>query len=434
VIASGKYQATIAKPLSPSAVAQFVAACRGRDFTVAEVTVFDLLDLGHEWKMESLQSAAASFIESNHLARNRDYLGEFLSRLRDGTHGYADINAVASRIDGYFGDSRLRDVHPEELFKIVLLAQRRGMRRELLLPFVLSLFESDAEKAVPLCLLVDFEKMTDAQRNDVFQCRELHRIATGYFVAAAISWARNKAQLDVDSAVARMQKRIKAVASSTRKRRAEMVETAKSETSTVLAELRAIVNGQRAQIEELKALKVERQRMIDDSQREFDEQIGALRKELERQRTLAHQRREAVEKKRRTQQEGIDRQVEEVRHGVSEKLKGTIEASDRRRESLAVTNREWREAAGEEVAHADIELDKLAQMTADVQKGLKEWRAVFAAKLLRDDLRADHFLRQTDQKFEEFAKRTRWELSGSQLAEADKVVAKLETRAVQASR
>jgi hypothetical protein len=74
--------------------------------------------------------------------------------------------------------------------------------------------------------------------------------------------------------------------STTRRRRIEIVETARD-----VAAPRVIVDEQRRQIEQLKGLKTERQRMLAASQTAFDEKMAAPHKELERHSTVAHQRR-----------------------------------------------------------------------------------------------------------------------------------------------
>jgi glycerol-3-phosphate O-acyltransferase len=96
--------------------------------------------------------------------------------------------------------------------------------------------------------------------------------------------------------------------------------------------------------------------------------------------------------------------------------------------------RKWLKEAGSELAKAGVELNRFSQMTAALQTEISEWRAVFAAKLLRDNLRAEHFLRQTAEKFQECAKRTIWALNRDQFTEADEAVANLKTQVVQDNR
>jgi DNA repair exonuclease SbcCD ATPase subunit len=335
-----------------------------------------------------------------------------------------EIEALAAHVSEY-----LAEVHPEARFRILLRATQLGtLDSALFVQFVLLLFERDPQQAVPLCLLLDWHRLTEEQRNEIFQCREMHELAMGYFLAAAMSLARATAGEKLSASTRRIYGKLKRLQKEIEKRQTEGKEAVEKEDAQTMAELKEICEKQRAAIAELKTVRDARKKAIAENVAEFERQMGELRTELERQKEMARQKREEVEERRQAVQKEIAGGMTKLREGLGE---GLAEEKSRGENWRADVAQQWGETAERQRAEAeeqDNTVRELEDGAAEIRKSIGEWRAVFAAMALRERIRGDGWARKIDERFGELAKTAIWEISEDQLREADVIVERLEQR------
>jgi hypothetical protein len=373
--------------------------------------------------MPALESQVQHFLDS-HPRPTTDILGDFLDL--DG-----DIADVATNVNDHLTDPRLADVHPESLFKILLLATQQGtLDRERFIPFLISLLDRDPQKAVPLSLLLDFEQLTASQRNDVFQCREIHELAMGYFLAASMSLARDNAAKDLASVIRKLKGKIKSIQKAGSVRQSDGLKKFNEDSERELNELKEISARQKKQIAELTEIKVARKKALKEGKAVFEKQLTELREELARQKELAKQKRDEVEARRTRLLSEIEGGVAAFRTDIENRLEdeGKKNAARRREDE-----NEWENAAElgrENVREEEIAMENLTEQTVEVKRNIAEWRAVFAGKIIRDRIRTDNWMRETEKRFEEFAKLGVWEIDEDQLREAEIMLDKLEQKRI----
>jgi hypothetical protein len=432
LIKRGTFTAFISNRVVPETASAFIAACSLQDPQLTAENAWELLDLANEWKIPTLITKVKAYIQAEALHKPTvpDYLGDFIRRSESGEDVSLDIENLANNVNLYFKDERLAELRPELLFKVCVLAKSRYLNEDLFTEFVLKLFEGSPEKVVPLCLLLNFDRLTDSQRNLIFQCREIHELALGYFLGAAVSSDRNRAIQRLGALNGDFDRLSDQVRHAGRHAGADAVKTAQTAFQSEIAALKKRAADQQAQIESLQALKDSQQKKIDDESALFDQQLAELQQELDRQVELAKRKQEDIARKRALIQAEVDKQVETMRAAI-----------DAERADVEAT-------AGDGVAQLDGEIkggtqdrrDELraakreAQPVADgdqaVQKGIAEWRATFAAKCVRDEFRADYYIRDIEKRFELFDGAidvvAKWNLTGEVVKNAGDVIRELE--------
>lgn len=432
LVKAGDYQGTITIPVSAEALDAFLSACELKQFKVTTSNAFQLLDLASEWGVKDLESYVQKYIIEHHLKREegRDYLGNLLLHLEDDWDAQEDIAGVARNLNSYFEDSRLMDVHPEALFKVLMLAEEHGVDPQRLITFVMKLFDVNPEKAVPLILRVDFDRMKDDQREEVFLCREIHELAMGYFLAASMSASRNKAARDLAIVEQRHQRELAEIKDSTRKKRAAGIKEVEEEYERQKQDLIELIEDQKRQIEELKKVREANKQRMEEEAEKYDQEIEKLKQELARQTAIVEEKQAVVDERKRQIQEEIDTQVAHLREEFEEKRKNLEEGDDEKRREVRQKVKPYLEQFREHREQCSGHLaQEVAGKVSATNNELTEIKATVAAKLVRDQVRFDGFLRQIERRFEVFDdtnKTTLWGLNSDQVRKAEELVVRLE--------
>ena len=432
LVKAGDYQGTITIPVSSDALETFLLACELKQFKITTSNAFQVLDLATEWGVKDLESYVQKYVVEHHLKREegRDYLGNLLLHLEDDSDVTEDIAGVARNLNSYFDDSRLMDVHPEALFKVLMLAEEHDVDPKRLIAFVMKLFDVNPEKAVPLCLRIDFDRMSDEQREEVFLCREIHELAMGYFLAASMSASRNKAARDLAVVEQRHQRELGDIKEQTRKRRAAGLKEVEDEYERQKQDLIDVIENQRRQIEDLKKVRDAQRQRIEEENRRYDDEMEKLKKELQRQTEIVEEKQAIVDERRRQIQDEIDTQVANLRRQFEEKRKQLEESDDERRSEV-------RQKVKPYLEHLQEHRDKVSRHLSEDTSGrvsatnseLTEVKATIAAKLVRDQVKFDGFLRDLEKRFEVFDdknKKTLWGLNSDQVKQAEELVVRIE--------
>ena len=428
------YQGTINHPVSEEAFNAFSLACQLKDFQTTQTNAFELLDLAQEWGIKSLENFVANYIAAKNLKRPEegDHLEPLLKHLDDDDYDQInDVVGIAKDFNKYLQDDRLLQLHPEQIFQIYHHAetQKREIDPDLFAEYVVKLFEEDPQKAVPLTLLMDFDRLSKEQIEEIFQCSEMHEEFIGYFIAAAMSTLRQKAMTDLDDMEERHLKEIDDIREAVKNHRKESLDRIQDQFDIGAKELREIIEQQKQQIQELRDLKMKQQLKIGDSDRQFQKKQSEIEKEIQREKDLIAQMQSVIRQRRRLIAEELKNQFNAVRYEIGEKLR-EIEFNDQQRSSdVGCRYPPQAEESLQEIealTERGITLDEKVKTT---QHWVKTVTSTFAAKVVHDQLRFDHFLRNTSKKFDLFNVEPRlWDLDADAVKNAEDVVRRLESK------
>lgn len=427
------YQGTINHPVSEEAFQAFSAACRLEDFQTTQTNAFELLDLAQEWGIKSLETFVSNYITAKGLVRPEegDHLQPLLQHLEEENDKYdiKDVIGIAKNFDAYLQDDRLLQLNPETIFQIFHHAELRGIDSKNYTDYVLKQFDNDPEKAVPLTLLMDFDHLTHEQKEDIFQCREMHEEFVGYFIAAALSALASKARQDLDDSEERNLKEIDDLRDTLKKLRndtlGKLQETFSNETTAITQQ----IEKQRQEIETLRNKKTELQTKINNENRKFDETEAEFLRAIEKQKDSIEEMRSMIDTRQKTISYQIKHQFGTLRTETSDQI-GEIEYNDQNR--ISETTEVLEKAANEVLQKSDDVSQRSSEVQAKVQSDCKWAKTVsstFGAKIVRDQLRFDHFLRNVSKRFQVFETDPKiWDIDANDAKQAEETLIKLETK------
>lgn len=435
LVKSNDFQSVINHPVSEEVLNSFICACNLQQFKVALNTAFELLDLSREWGIPTLEAFVMNYIKTKGIQRDetKDCLGPLLEHLEDEDENSEyisnDIANVARHLNKYLDDDRLREVHPEVLFKILNQADPDDYDQQLFVNFVMKLFEDEPEKAVPLTLLMNFDLLTLDQVEQVFQCREMHEQALGYFIAASMSTSRNKMEAENDKIEQTQMNELQDIKDEIKKRRLLSLTKLQKEFAAEKSEIMNVIEQQGKQIAKLKKLKEYQDEKIKDSIESFDKTAAKFDREILRQRTLLRKKRELLADRKvyiideyERQSSIIHEEAENVLDDFENRTKSKIEYLQKKvnppiNKIIKKTN--------------DLKDNSLAihEKLNDANYWVQSNRATLAAKIVHDQVRFNQFLRDLSTRFDAFKTDDKiWELDADQVEEAEKIVVQMEKR------
>ena len=430
LVRSSDFQGTINHPVSPEAFDAFSCACRLQQFKVTLTTAFELLDLSREWGIPTLESFVLNYIKSKGIKRDeqKDYLGPLLEKLAEEVDCTEEIVGVARRLNEYLLDERLLEVHPETLFKILMKADVKEYDQQLFANFVMKLFENEPEKAVPLTLMMNFDLLSLDQGEEVFQCREMHEQAMGYFIAASMSYSRNKQQRENDLVEEMHMNELQSIREEIKRRRIAALAKVQKEFVADTNELRQIIEQQKIQIEKLNRLKEHQDEKIDQLEAHFQRTASMFDREILRQKQIIAKKRQLLELRKQHIQNEYFKQAEFIRRDINLKLD---DIEDKNRSRLEILYRKISPLANRNLKKCENITEKsneLEEKVKEVQGHVLDCRATLAAKIVHDQVRYSQFLRDMNKRFDPFKTEEDriWDLEADQVEEAEKIVLKLE--------
>lgn len=434
LVKNGDYQGTINHPVSEEAFEAFSSACQLKDFQTTQTNAFELLDLAQEWGIKSLETFVSNYINAKGLKRPEegDHLTPLLEHLEEEDDNYDNINdviGIAKRFDEYLQDDRLLELHPETIFQIYHHAEFRGVDQKKYADFVLNQFEKDPEKAVPLSLLMNFDLLNNRQVEDIFQCRDMHEEFIGYFIAHALSTLRGKSQRDIDDMEERNLKEIDNIRDSMKKLKNESLGKLQNQFQTDIDAVRESIDKQGEEIKALKELKKQQQKKIDAAKQKFEQQEAQIQKEIDSQKNRLAQIQWKLKLRKNNISDEIKEQTDTFKYTISEKA-AEIGNNDKARTAELATKvapiaDQIKEKSDELLEQDEIVKEKT---NSDVY-WTKTVQATFAAKVVHDQLRFDHFLRDVSKRFEVFNTEPKiWDLDIGSIKQAEETVNKLEKK------
>ena len=402
----------------------FLAACQLKPFDVNKNNAFELRELAIEWKVQTLLNFVDNYIEENHLQPKPsvDYLGILLEHVADNCDNYQDWENVAQDFNKVITDKRFEQVPAEVIFQILAIADRKGVNQIALIDFVMKLFQTDPEKAIPLMLRLDWSAMTREQIETIYTNRLTHDQNISFFIASSLSAVDNK----VEIAIRNMQKR----------REIEMAVLKNNIRRNRELELKQRSEDYKRETDELKSEIQRQQRIIDDLE----------------QRLLAHRDRLASEERRVSSRRTpiADDALERINSSINKEIQKLEEDAEKQKmdfftrmdrmafETPRIARQYFQSAAEKsesETTRAQSLLKNLQKMIGEqdqhVAKAKAEGQAIAAmlsAKIVKDKFRFDSFLRRTTPRHKAFEGGKFWGTTPAAVKASEEQLTKIEAQ------
>ncbi|KAK8838176.1 hypothetical protein M9Y10_035593 [Tritrichomonas musculus] len=445
----GEYRGKITHPVSDETFEAFSKACKLEPFKVTIQNAWELYELAEEWQIPSLETFVKKYIDDKGIKKRDvgDPLGDLImylneenknpSIIKDPDHSLivrSCIHDVGKLFNQYLTDERLGTVHPEVLFKIMMATDPSHINQQLLIDFAMKLFENEPEKAVPLCLRIDFDLLTDAQIEEIFQCREIHEQAMGYFIADSMSAIRNKEDNDLELSEERYMDTIQNLKDEIANEKKKSMEEIQNAYETEIRQLEELAQRQAEQIETLKKLKEDQIQMLQDEEDRFNEEVSKLEDKLHNLKGVTEERQAAINERQDLVKSRVATGSRPVIDNTNKQIDELRNQDEERRKKAVDTLQPMLDKAGEAFERETKRVEEITETLDTMSKNISESFATLAAKVVDDQFRSNYFLRDIQNKYEIFnseqveegekVQNKIWGLTAQEVEDADKNIVK----------
>lgn len=429
---SNDFQGSIVHPVSEDALTAFLLACELKPFKVTASNALELLELSQEWEIRSLNEFVTAYISKKGVKQSNDidHLGRLLSVLKkEEADSCNEIRNVARNFNEYLLDDRLARIHPEHLFRILSQAELRPIDQQRLTDFIMSLFESDPEKAVPLSLKVNFELLDKDQLEKVFQTREFHEQSIAYFASKALTDFRHKFSNMLTSIDSKYFRNLQAIRDHIIKRRTIKLANLEVVFDQQVRELQKVIAVQQKQINKLKNVRDERRKAMSIVLNNYKTKKEKLDKEFQKIDAIVNEVHGTQNDRFSVIKGQIDERVAPITKFVVQNLTSLVSKNFHRRDLMKKGLEERRSRLVQFCEDVAANVSSTSLSIQNLQDRVTETRAAFASKILKDQLRKDSFIRNTQNQFAIFDVEPRfWELTSDQVKLAQEIVDKMESK------
>lgn len=403
----------------------FISACQLKPFDLTPNNAYELLDLAEEWKVPTLKMQIESYIEKHHIEKKvkQDYLGILLEHVDNDCDTYEDWKNIADDIDQALRDKRFSRVPPEVIFQILAIAdKKKPVNKMALIDFVMNLYKSNPANAVPLILRLDFTQMSREQIEFIFKSKDTHEENISYFIASSLSALDNKVRHMISKAEKSREVELTVLKNNIRRARNATLEK-KAE------QYRNNVESRRSEIDR-------QQKLIDDLEEQIlkhrDRVVAEERKVRARRTPIAPDALEKINNDINNEVKRMEADAEKQLHSFQDKV------NKMQLESPRTAKNYFNEAVSKGTSETDRVQTTLKGLIELIDKTEKEYetsadlaerlQASFAAKVLRDKLRYDSFLRRLTNRFKVFERNTSLGAKPSRIKVADEEIRLIESR------
>ena len=186
--------------VSEETFSAFISACQQQSYSISPQNAFELLQLARDWDVADLERYALGVCRQNGIKVRPKYdpIGILVQHLDQECETVEDFKNVAGVIEESYDDELITDIDADVLFRIFTIAEKKptfDMKK--FKDFVLGLYEDNPGAAVLLTLLIDFNDLTNEESELILHQREMREQSIGFFVSQALSLVRRKAKQQV---------------------------------------------------------------------------------------------------------------------------------------------------------------------------------------------------------------------------------------------
>lgn len=429
LIKDGIYEGTIEQQVLPETFEAFVKACTLQPFKVTSQNAFELKKIAEDWEINSLAKFVNDYIDKKKLEPppEVDFLGILIDHLKNQIDEPEDITNVALYVNSAIRDERFESLPPEIIFKIVNSADPDQVDMPLLANFTLRLFETKPTSVVPLVLLLDFDRLTKEERDQIFQNKNVHELNLGYFIIQAFSSARNKSDRDIAQAKSDLEDRLNTLRENVKSEQEATFQKAKSEQDDNLSNLRERLDVMAEQLKELEEKSEEQRKGVEEAAQNHDQKFAEMNGILNQMDQLIQKRNQEAAGQSEHVAEEVSQQMDQLRDEMDTKVKQAKTADAERCAKLEIDSKDLIDKQQKRLKELKRTADELVDMLNDTNAHIYDLKAKLAAKIVRDRLRYDKFLRKTDNRFDLFNKSPGlWELKEKDVQLGEDFIGKIE--------
>jgi len=423
--ASNPNQMTIEEKMPKETFFAFIAACQLKPFDVNKKNAYKLLKLSIQWDVPSLKAFVEKFIETNKVEppQKPDYIQILLEKIAKDKDSRSDWANVAEHINKALEDPRFVLIPTEIIFQILSIADKKSLRQKSLISFVLRMLNSKPEIAIPLILRIDFEQMTPEEIDQVYNCPLLHELNINFFSAASVSAVSNKASIAIQNAEKRDEIELKSLEYSLKKFNEHRLDSLASKYNEEIEEIMDEISRQQEIIDKLN----ERVRDHQNRMSIAEQKVTSRRVPLDIESLQEMQDSINYEIAQMTEEVNSALNEHQVQMGDFESVSAT--AADSFFNKNAIEGETEITRLKSSLRHVVKASKRVSDKKSLVEDDLTQVRAVFCAKILRDKLRYDQFLRKTANRFRIFDKEPRiWGLSSTAVKDAEEYMKNIDRR------
>ncbi|OHT05763.1 hypothetical protein TRFO_26443 [Tritrichomonas foetus] len=424
----GQTQGVLVRRVRNDTITAFVAACQLQPFKVTRNSAFELLDIAYEWEVATLIKFVNDYVSSKGISRPHDVdcIAELLKHCNKKNYAESDIIAVSNIVNTALADPRLPQVPPEMDFRILLAADQRSIDQQLLLDFVITLFNENAQAAAPLISLIDFSRLTHDQSEGIFQCPEIHEENVNFFISWALSSLRAKADRERAQADARHFAEISTMRELVQKAQINAINKVKAEHAEREKVVRNRIESQNKEIEELLNITKQQANQLKTKEEEHEKRLKKLSDMIEKMTIQAKDFDEQIKHMPEIIKQEVTDEITPIRESITNDIN---DANDHNTDELHKIKDYFDqplEDAQERTESIQAEADIRSNRLFDENSILLDNKAALAVKMLKDKFRGEKHIREKENKFGIFERRNGlWGVTVKQAKEAEQQIVEL---------
>lgn len=428
LLEKGITEAPVLRRVNKEVFDAFIAACNLKPFHITSKNAYDLLYLSQEWEISTLEKFANDYINSKNVQPPNpiDYVQILVEKVKNNEVEVEDIQAVAAEINDAMKDDRFIALPPEIIFQTLLAANPRSIDPDLLVELTMQLFTKKPSTGIPLTFLTNFEQLSPKQRSTIFHSRKMHEIDVNYFVAWTLSFIRNRAS---------------SLASEF---------TNRCTLNSYRTGENILKDGEVDQLkyhehhyDELTALT----QQIEDQEKEIEELTKLIKADLESENQSEESRRNILKEHRESVKEledageemsitiagtsnivknAVEEQITQLREELDNELQSISDDNDAKCNAILDEIRKQTDEQGDTLTKLQNRLKEYKEDVKKTNNEISEAKCALTAKSLRDKLRHDEFVRDTEHRFEIFGSQQEWGINSQDVEKAERFIEELE--------
>jgi len=403
----------------------FVTACQLQTFTASPENVWELRQLGEEWEVPSLIKYCNTYLDTNKIqdVPAPDIVSQLIKSIErnDESQISIGIRLASSKFQQVLADPRFQTIPTDVIYKILSLIETRPDHQKAFITFVMKLLPQNPEIAVPLVLRMNFDLLDEEDYNLLFCNGEIHEQNINYFTARSTSMINTSVNQKLNIARTRFDKDHAGKKEHYSNLFKTLFDTTEQSRENDLDKIRLRLVQQQEDLNDLAGvLELQRSLLI--------EQAKIAHKAPSNKELFFKAKEDIVGQIRSTKVQMLSK-VKQDKEDLEKEMQKLISESQQRIAQNSKASETHDTPSMQKMEDLRNRFKQSNDRLDQIQTDLKVIRATVAAKLVRDKLRGDKFLRKIENRFMLFEESPGvWDLSKEDVLEAEARIDMIEHR------
>lgn len=394
IYANNPEQYTVEDSTTPSVFLSLVLACQKRACHTSADEVYELLDLATEWGAPFLVKYCQRKIEEYRLEEipDQDAIEILLGQLRRKEDVTETVDHIIDYINYYIKQENFTDIPTQLIYHILTKAEQNGVDQNSLIPTVFKKLEKAPAAAVPLILRVNFDKLTEEEYLEIFGNEQIHQQNLNFYTGMSLSSIYENTRNYLDGFNARFVGETNRILRDIDQDYYNIFLKSKRARETDFRKVRDTLNRQQAQIDDLnRTLNTQREVLTEAAIRAKD---APSNEQL--QRRAQYSINKSIKKCGKAITDMIDAADAKAQDILNELLEAYLKKLDDAVSKLGDLPEDKKEAMRRHKAS----LEAIGERNKSLMAEINDVKAKMAAKIVRDKLRGDQYMRRLENKFQ----------------------------------